>query len=287
MRYFLLGIGTLLAVLFILRLRQGESLGELVDHLNGETYPLAPLYVVGFVWSSGKLFALRDKRAAELRMQASLLYEEQYAEYYANVTWAQALTLTHLLLTLTFMAAGILFGSWGFLLGAGIFLSVLTALYCLESMKSALEKRTAACEAQLPEVVSSMAILVNSGMVLRAAWSMIANSGTGALCELMHKADVNMQNGYSDADAIFLFGRSSNSTEVKKFTSALLQNMEKGGGELGGFLAQQSSELWNSKKQKMLQAGERAATKLLLPIVMIFIGIILIVMTAAFAGSLF
>lgn len=96
-----------------------------------------------------------------------------------------------------------------------------------------------------------------------------------------------MKNGYSDADAIFLFGKASNSTEIKKFVSALLQSMEKGGAELSGFLAQQSSELWGTKRQHMLQEGEKAATKLLLPILLIFIGVIIIVITAAFAGSLF
>ena len=63
--------------------------------------------------------------------------------------------------------------------------------------------------------------------------------------------------------------------------------MEKGGTELAGFLTRQSSELWSSRRQRMLQEGEKAATKLLLPIVLIFIGIIIIVMTAAFAGALF
>ena len=132
-----------------------------------------------------------------------------------------------------------------------------------------------------------MAVLVNSGMVLREAWNMVAENGNGAFYELMLKAVENMRNGCSDADAIFLFGKASNSTEIKKFTSALLQSMEKGGAELSGFLANQSSELWNTKRQRMLQQGEKAAAKLLLPIVLIFVGIIIIVITAAFAGSLF
>ena len=103
----------------------------------------------------------------------------------------------------------------------------------------------------------------------------------------MRKASKKMENGISDADAIFLLGKESNSTEIKKFVSALLQNIEKGGTELAGFLMRQSSELWNTRRQRMLQEGEKAATKLLLPIVLIFVGIIIIVMTAAFAGALF
>ena len=154
-------------------------------------------------------------------------------------------------------------------------------------MRNMLENRTKECEYELPEVVSTMAVLVNSGMMLRDSWNMIAANGTGEFYRLMRKASKKMENGISDADAIFLLGKESNSTEIKKFVSALLQNIEKGGTELAGFLMRQSSELWNTRRQRMLQEGEKAATKLLLPIVLIFVGIIIIVMTAAFAGALF
>lgn len=287
MRYIFIGIGSILAILFIIQIKKGKKFESIVENLDGNTFPLNQLYSVGFAWSSSKLFQLKGKRAADLRAQASLLYDPQYAEYYANVAWAQTITLVHLFLTITFLMAGIMYESAFLMLVGGIFLSVVVAAYCLENMKNTLTKRTEECEAQLPEVVSTMAVLVNSGMVLREAWNMVADNGTGAFYELMRKAAENMKNGYSDADAIFLFGKASNSTEIKKFTSALLQSMEKGGAELSSFLAHQSSELWSAKRQRMLQAGEKAATKLLLPIVLIFVGVIIIVMTAAFAGSLF
>lgn len=287
MRYIFIGIGSILAILFIIQIKKGKKFESIVENLDGNTFPLNQLYSVGFAWSSSKLFQLKGKRVADLRAQASLLYDPQYAEYYANVAWAQTITLVHLFLTITFLMAGIMYESAFLMLVGGIFLSVVVATYCLENMKNTLTKRTEECEAQLPEVVSTMAVLVNSGMVLREAWNMVADNGTGAFYELMRKAAENMKNGYSDADAIFLFGKASNSTEIKKFTSALLQSMEKGGAELSSFLAHQSSELWSAKRQRMLQAGEKAATKLLLPIVLIFVGVIIIVMTAAFAGSLF
>ena len=287
MIYVYLGVGTILAVLFIIHLRKGEQYEAFYENLDENIYPLCSLYGVGFSWSATRIFRLKEKRAVDLMAQASLLYEPQYAEYYANVVWAQTITFVHLFLTVTFLMAGILYDSAILMLGAGIFMSVVIGVYCLENMKDTLSKRTEECEYQLPEVVSTMAVLVNSGMVLREAWSMVANNGTGAFYELMQKAADNMHNGYSDIDAIFLFGRESNSTEIKKFTSALIQSMEKGGAELSSFLARQSSELWNTKKQRMLQNGEKAATKLLLPIVLIFVGVIIIVMTAAFAGSLF
>lgn len=282
-----MGIGTILAVLFMMQLIKGKKYEAVVENLDGNVFPLNGLYGVGFSWSTMKLFQLKGKTEAKLKINASLLYEPQYAEYYATVAWVQTITLVHLFLAVTFLVAGMLQGMTAFVLLVGIFMTVLVGTYCLENMKNTLSKRTEECESQLPEVVSTMAVLVNSGMVLREAWNMVAENGSGAFYELMRKTSENMKNGYSDMDAIFLFGKSTNSTEIKKFTSALIQSMEKGGAELSTFLARQSSELWNAKKQRMLQSGEKAAGKLLMPIVLIFVGVIIIVMTAAFAGSLF
>lgn len=287
MRFILLIFGTVLTVLFIVQLIRGKKFNMMVENLDEKEFPLGSLYIVGFSWSATKFLPFQGKRAAMLKNHAGMLYEIQYAEYYANIVWAQAITMSHLLLTVTLLIAGIMYDSLFLWLGAGIFFTVLCSTYCMQNMKNILEKRTQECEIQLPEVVSTMAILVNSGMVLRDVWIMVSNNGNGAIYDLMCKACKDMDNGCSEMDAIYRFGISSNSTEIKKFTSALLQSMEKGGGELGVFLAQQSSELWNTKRQKMLQSGEKAATKLLLPIVLIFVGIIIIVMTAAFAGSLF
>lgn len=287
MQLFFVVAGSILSILFMLQLKKGERFEAAVENLDENAYPLNALYGVGFAWNETKLLKLKGKIATELKTQATLLFETKYAEYYATIAWVQMLTFVHLFMAVTFLMAGIMNENFVMMLVAGIFMCILTATYALQNMKNTLSERTAKCEAQLAEVVSTMAILVNSGMMLREAWNMIAESGDDALRNLMKKASVNMQNGYSDADAIFIFGRETNSIEIKKFTSALLQSMEKGGAELSVFLAQQSSELWNTKRQHMLQSGEKAATKLLLPIVLIFVGIIIIVITAAFAGSLF
>lgn len=287
MQYLLLGVGTILAIFFIIHTFQGEKYDPYVANLDENEFPLNTFYTVGFSWNSTKVFKLKGEKEAELKKQASLLYDPQYADYYANLVWAQMLTLVHLFLTITFLVAGLMSEISMLTLLVGLILTIAAGAYCVGNMSEKITKRTSECESQLPEVVSTMAVLVNSGMVLKEAWSMIGANGQGVFFDLMQKATINMNNGYSDADAIFLFGKSTNSPEIKKFTSALLQSLEKGGGELNVFLAQQSSELWNQKKQKMLQSGEKAATKLLAPIVLIFVGVIIIVMTAAFAGSLF
>ena len=286
-QFLLIGIGSFLSILFVLQLIKGNKYDHLIENLDNDTYPLYFLYGVGFSWSSSKLFSLKGETSFNLKLHAGLLYGSQYAEYYANVVWAQTLTLVHFFATLTFLLATLFYNSLGLMLVAGTFIMVFAGIYCLEKMKNVLAERTEECELQLSEVVSALAILVNSGMVLREAWFVISKNSDGAIYELMREASEKMKNGYSDSDAIFLFGKASNSADIKKFSSALLQSMEKGGAELSFFLFQQSSELWNVKKQRMLQNGEKASAKLLFPTLLIFVGVIIIIMTAAFAGSLF
>ncbi len=287
LRFILLLIGTALTVLFVIQERRGAEASYLYENLDQGKFPLSGMYTIGYARSAKGPIHMPEKTGGELRTQAGMLFEMQYAEYYANVVWAQVISFVHLLLALTFIVAGLMFGMYPFVLGAGLFLTVITAAFFLTQLKQSLDERTSRCEAELPEVVSTMAILVNSGMVLKDAWKLVADNGEGDFYKLMQNATNDMDNGYSDADAIFRFGRASNSGEIKKFVSALLQSMEKGGSELTLFLANQSSELWKIKRQHMLQEGEKAATKLLAPIVLIFFGVMIIIITAAFAGGLF
>lgn len=287
MKYFIISMASAFAIAFIVQLIRGAQYDSAVEGLDDKEYPLHDLYIVGLAWAQIGFFRLRGQKADELRKDAGLLYERHYAEYYANIIWAQVLTYVHLILTVTLLLATLFYDMHSFLIMVGIVMSVATYVYYMKYMQTKLENRTAECEEEFPEIVSTMAILVNSGMVLKEAWQIIANSGKGMFYELMQKASDDMNNGMSDTDAIVQFAKNSDSNDIKKFASALLQSMEKGGGELGNFLTNQSSELWNEKRQRMLQKGEQAATKLLVPIVLIFLGVIIIVITAAFAGALF
>ena len=280
-------IGAVLAILCIVMLLRGRKFESFISGLDETEFPLAPLYIVGLAWNDCKLFLISEKSLNERKTSAAMMYDPQFAEYYARITWAQGITYVHLMLCATFLASAILYELSALTLFGGGLLTIAMYIQSRDGMKNAIEKRKTECEDELPEVVSTLAILVNSGMVLRDAWNMIADNGEGAFFTLMKRATENMRNGMSDAEAVYVFGRDSNSTEIKKFTSAMIQSMEKGGGELGQFLMNQSSELWNLKRQRKLQKGEKAGTKLLIPIVLIFVGIIIIVMTAAFAGSLF
>ena len=277
MRSIAMILGTILAILFLIQLFRGQKYEELVEGLEEKKFPLKDIYTVGFSWAELPPLRLRGVLFERLEQNAKVLYGEMYAEYYANVYYAMALSFFHFILCFGCLLAGWQDSRNFFYLG--IFLAIVGLIYGCDSMRQKLVKRTENCETELPEVVSTMAILVNSGMILRDAWNMVGGRGEGDIYALMRDASEDIRNGHADSEAI-----ATNSPEIIKFTSALMQSMGKGAGELPLFLARQSSDLWNEKKQRLLQKGEQASAKLLMPIMLIFLGIIIIILSSAFAG---
>lgn len=275
-----LALGSAATVLFIIQSISGSGYYHLVENLDSGEFPLKSIYGVGFAWSTLSFLSLKGKIREKLIEQAKLLYGYQYAEYYANVVWAQTLSFVHLCIAAGLLAAGLMNSALMLLIGLSI--AVFMAFTFLNNMNDQLQTRQAECAAELPEIVSTMALLINAGMMLRNAWRSIAESKEGVVYTLMRQSCIDMDNGMSDVDAIHKFGTLSNSPDVRKFTSALAQSMERGGGELNAFLSRQSIEIWTLKKQLMLQKGEAAASKLLAPTAMLFVGIII----AVFAGAL-
>lgn len=280
MRILYLILASVAVALFVLQMIRGSKYQYMVENLESGEFPLKSLYCTGFAWSEMPALALKGKTREKLVGQAKLLYDARFAEYYASVVWAQFLSFIHLSILLGFLLAGVL--DSGLMLIVGLVMAVVFGFYFINRMNDLLTTREKECVAELPEIVSTMALLINAGMMMRHAWEQIANSKEGTAYDLMRQACVDMENGMTEVDAIHKFGRMSNSAEIRKFTSALAQSIERGGAELNDFLSRQSVEIWTLKKQTMLQKGEAAASKLLAPTAMLFVAIII----AVFSGAL-
>ena len=278
MNFIMLLLASITTVLFLVNLARGKQYGYMVESLDGGEYFLKELYVVGFSLNDGKIFKLRGKMERNLKKQAKLLWGDRYYEYYANLAWAQFLSLTLLVVSVGFSLSG-------FLKTEQIpILLILVLLFVaafwnlsLSRMKEKVQQRREACEAEFPNMVSKLALLINSGMVLREAWRVTAYGKEGTLYTLMKQACEDMENGESDIGAIYKFGVTSDSASIKKFTSAMIQGMQKGNSELADFMVSQTSELWAHKRQMALQQGEVAAGKLIIPLGITFAGIIMII----------
>ena len=134
------------------------------------------------------------------------------------------------------------------------------------------------------DVVSKLALLVNAGMIMREAWEKVAYTGESEIYQEMKNVIVDINNGVSEIDAYTDFGMRCTSPEIKKFTSTIIQGMVKGNRELVEMIKQQSREIWDAKRHRVKQQGEKAASKLLIPICIMFIGILIMIIVPIFAN---
>lgn len=282
MRFVFLILGTFFTVIFIILLQKGKKYDYMLEAVDGDAFPLKSIYAAGLaLQDNDKLFrnaSFMDK----LKNNTKLFYSKQFEEFYARIIIAQIVSFALLILAAGFSVAGLAGGEFGiFFAVLGVVLCALSVYYFYNFTNDKIKKRQDECDTEFPDAISKLALIVNSGVILHDAWKIVAEGNTGVFYELMQKSCQEMENGMSDIDAIREFGIQTNSDEIKKFTTALVQSIERGGGDLPLFLMNQSSELWKLKRQMMLQKGEKAASALLIPVALMFAGIMFIVLASA------
>ncbi len=158
-------------------------------------------------------------------------------------------------------------------------------------LKKKVDDRNFQIRRSFPEFVIKLTLLINAGMTLSRAWTSIGkdyvnqlNKGESPLFlyEEMLVALQDIQNGVSEGKAYEDFGKRCKIPEMMRFTSVIIQNLKKGNDTLVMALQGQANEAWEIRKNVAKKEGEKASSKLLLPMGIMFIIIIIIVMLPAF-----
>lgn len=275
-------LASVLAFFFVVFLLVGTKYNNMIDPLNSKEFPLCELYGVGFAILALFRHNYTSKGERKRKQEIALIYGEQHAEYYLRVNAAERVTLAFLLVVIGF-------GMYGLVddyLIVGVFLMfAFTAYYYVSTIPRAkLEKKTNQILNDFADVASKLALLVNAGMIMKEAWEKVAYTGESELYIEMQRVVINMHNGMSEIDAYTEFGSRCTAPEIKKFTSTIVQGLVKGNRELVEMIKQQSREIWDSKRHRVKQQGEKAASKLLIPICIMFIGILIMIIIPIFSN---
>ncbi|MCR4695507.1 MAG: type II secretion system F family protein [Pseudobutyrivibrio sp.] len=134
-----------------------------------------------------------------------------------------------------------------------------------------------------PMIVSDLSILMGAGMSFRRAIErMSLKSGrSGGGYELINRTHKRIKDGVGELAAIEMMGKESECKEYRKLANILCQNLRQGSKTLIDSLEQEEILAFDMKKRQAIQAGEKASTKLLLPMGgMLFVIMIIIVVPA-------
>ena len=280
--YIVFGIGAVLLGIWLVLFFTGLKYASLFDALTEKEFPLKEIYFVGYAALELVHYSYKSKHDRKLRKELSVLFGEKYAEYYLRVIHAQEITMSLTLAILGFALYGVA-DDIAVLVVLLIFAGLAYYYFGTLTEKRIL-KRSEEMLRDFSNVVSKLALLTNAGMILREAWTEIAFSGETTIYREMQTSVEEMNNGISEIDAIFRFGKRCIIPEIKKFSSTIVQGLVKGNNELAMMLQAQSREVWMLKKQDIHRQGEKAASRLLIPGVIMFVGILIMVIVPIFTN---
>lgn len=151
------------------------------------------------------------------------------------------------------------------------------------SLDGDIKKRRLSIQMEFPEFVNKLTLLVNAGMTISKAWEKIINENKRKhiLYDEMRYALAQIKAGKPEGMAYEEFARRCHVKEVTKFVSVIVMNLKRGGSEVVPVLREQGNECWEMRKNAAKELGEQAGTKILFPMMIMFLGIVLIVVTPA------
>ncbi len=146
------------------------------------------------------------------------------------------------------------------------------------------KKRKRQMEADFPDIIAKLTVLIGAGLSLPQAWLRLAQDyekkreagkRRWAYEELCVTAR-QLQNVVSAGRAFGEFGRRTGIHAYIKLGSLLEQNMKKGTRGLYEMLQAEAYQAFEERKHQVRRAGEEVSTRLLIPMFMMF-GVVLIV----------
>ena len=139
-----------------------------------------------------------------------------------------------------------------------------------------------------PELVMKFTMLVQAGMTVRKTFQKMAAdyqrqkpSVPRPAYEEILTVCHEMDGGVSESEAYYRFGERCGQIKYKTFATLLEQNLHKGSRQLVQLLEKESLQAWEDRKRKARVLGEAAATKLLLPMILMMGVVMALVMVPA------
>lgn len=281
--YALSGIGTVMVILWaILYMKYRNSFDNILVSIDSKKFMMPELFFVGFGFMDMFKVNLKTEGGRKKEKKIAEVYGEKYAEYYHYCIVGGQITYF-----LTIAPLGLFIGAiTNDILYAVLALAATAAIIVSLDMdvSNAVEKKRDEILSDYPEVLSKLTLLVNAGLVIREAWTKVAYTSDRALYKEMQTTSEEMNNGISELDAFYNFAQRCAVKEIRKFASILSQNIQKGGSELAMNLRYMNEESWEEKKHRAKRKGEIAGSKLMIPLMIMFVGILLMVIVPIFTN---
>lgn len=270
--------GAYLSVLIIFYILSAKKYSEVANSLDQKDYPFKALLPIGLYILETFKYSFNTSYDRRLISAMAELHGHKQALLFLKIHWGNKIALMLLsLLFALFVSAGSEFS-----LGYGVFcvlLPLAMAYSCDRDVLEKVKKRRDALQSEFPDFVNKITLLINAGLTVSRAWEKAASDGSRQtpLYIEIRRTQQEIKAGVPEHRAYEEFAKRCRVPVITRFISVILQNIRKGNSELVPIMRVFANECWELRKNTAKKYGEEASTKLLLPMMMMFVAILIIV----------
>lgn len=272
-----------LVIFLTLYLLSRGKYDEYIEPVDKKEYPLKSFIPMGLYLMEAVDYKYNTKYDRRLYASISQLYEIRNAKYYLEIHWGNKIAY----LVIGLLIIGLFGVAIGEFSSGFIFMSIAilgAVIYGPDrDLQEKLKKKYRMIRIDFPDFLNKLTLLVDAGMTVERAWERIVttNKSDRPLYDELERVWLDMKGGKPQSEAYEDFARRCRTPEISKFISIILQNLRKGNAELVMILRVQGSDCWELRKNEAKKLGEEASSKLLFPMMIMFVAILIIVLTPA------
>lgn len=169
----------------------------------------------------------------------------------------------------------------------GILCVVVMNVYKDRLLEDKVKKRCAQIETDYPQVVHKFVLLLSAGMTVRRVWERIVEDyEKKGICRYIYDemalSRKEFSTGKSEIQVYESFGLRCKSQNYLKFSSLIIQYIKKGGRGMEELLLEEGRSALLIRRETAKCRGEEAGTKLLIPMMLMFIIVLVLIVLPAF-----
>jgi len=249
-----------------------------IEPLDEKAYPLKRLIPLGLYIMDICRYKYSTGYDRGLLTKIAEISGVKHSQYYLRIHWANKIVLLFIALLISTLV-GASFGTdavfWIFNLSL-----IILVLYLTDNeLNERIKKRRIAIRIDFPDFLNKLTLLINAGMTVSRAWEKVVmdDKKGGALYEELRATLSDIRAGKPEQQAYEDFAKRCKTPEITRSVSVILQNLRKGNSEIVSILRVQANDCREMRKNTAKRLGEEASTKLLLPMMLMFLAVLLIV----------
>ena len=172
-----------------------------------------------------------------------------------------------------------------YIIAIGAFAAAFIWLSRDDAAEKRLKKRRVMLEAELPNMIFRMMLLLNAGLIAESAFAKITEQSSDDRNPLYRAfRDIKMsaeKKNTSFVNELHLFAKASDSADLLRFATLAAEHADSG-AELAGKLEQERDRMWNYRIAGAKAKIKEAETKLCFPLVLLLLALIIITAAPSF-----